>query len=205
MREKRALIKEETDTQRLLQEQHGNTLEDVIRIHLATGKVLLNLERKFSGLESANDKLADAYNQDNYADGAEQFQQTSDKDAELMDNVVSRISELKMMKEEPERVHKIFETHTQTTQKTTIDTPGVNFASIWSQSTHGAIRPPQLHITPFDGDVMNWQEFWDQFEASVDKASYSPVDKLNYLKSKLKGEALTAISGYQYLILTILW
>ena len=31
----------------------------------------------------------------------------------------------------------------------------------------------------------------------MDKASYSLVDKLNYLKSKLKGEALTAISGHQ--------
>ena len=44
---------------------------------------------------------------------------------------------------------------------------------------------------------MKWREFWDQFEASVDKTSYSSVDKLNYLKSKLKGETLTAISGYQ--------
>lgn len=196
-REKRALIKEEADAQRLLQEQHGNNLEDVIRIHLATGKVLLNLETKFSRLESANDKLAEAYDQNNDEDGAEQFQQTLDEDAALMDNVVSRISELKMMKEELERVRKNVEAHSQTTQPTTIDTPGVNLANIWSQSTHGAIRPPQLDITPFDGDVMKWREFWDQFEASVDKASYSPVDKLNYLKSKLKGEALTAISGYQ--------
>ena len=31
--------------------------------------------------------------------------------------------------------------------------------------------------------------------ASVDKADYAPVDKFNYLKSKLK--ALEAISGYQ--------
>ena len=59
------------------------------------------------------------------------------------------------------------------------------------------IKPPQLKITPFDGDVLKWQEFWDQFEASIDKAHYSPIDKLNYLKSKLKGEALSAISGYQ--------
>ena len=32
---------------------------------------------------------------------------------------------------------------------------------------------------------------------SVDKAAYAPVNKFNYHKSKLKGEALEAISGYQ--------
>ena len=42
---------------------------------------------------------------------------------------------------------------------------------------------------------MKWWEFWDQSEASDDKTSYSLVDKLNYLKSKLKGEALSTISG----------
>ena len=42
-----------------------------------------------------------------------------------------------------------------------------------------------------------WQEFWDAFEASIDKCRYSPVDKMTYLKSKLIGEALDAISGYQ--------
>ena len=86
------------DAQRLLQEQHGNKLEDVIRIHLAIRKVLLNLKTKFSKLESANDKLADAYDQNNDVDGVEQFQQMLDEDAKLMDNAVSRISELKMIK-----------------------------------------------------------------------------------------------------------
>jgi len=38
---------------------------------------------------------------------------------------------------------------------------------------------------------------WDAFNASVGKADYTPVDKFNYLKSKLWGEALEAISGYQ--------
>ena len=45
--------------------------------------------------------------------------------------------------------------------------------------------------------MLRWQEFWDAFETSVDKADYVPVDKFNYLKSKSRGEALEAISGYQ--------
>jgi len=45
--------------------------------------------------------------------------------------------------------------------------------------------------------VLKWKEFWDAFEASIDKVKYAPINKFNYLKSKLKGEALEAISGYQ--------
>ena len=41
---------------------------------------------------------------------------------------------------------------------------------IWSQpSLHGPIKPPQLDLAPFSGEVLIWQEFWDAFEAAVDK------------------------------------
>ena len=46
-------------------------------------------------------------------------------------------------------------------------------------------------------NILKWQEFWDVFEASIDKGRYSSVDKMTYLKSKLTSEALDAISGYQ--------
>ena len=115
--------------------------------------------------------------------------------------MVTKTSELKVLKEELERVRRGLEAQgrvTNTTQATSLSTStSINIASIWSQPAHGPIRPPQLEITPFDGDVLKWQEFWDQFEASIHKASYSSVDKFNYLKSKLRGDALGAISGYQ--------
>ena len=69
--------------------------------------------------------------------------------------------------------------------------------SIWSQPTLCPLKPPQLDISTFSGDMLKWQEFWDAFEASIHTASYAPVDKFNYLKSKLTGDALEAISGYQ--------
>lgn len=198
-REKRALIKEEAEAQKLLQEHHSNNLEDVIRLHLATGKILLNLETKLSRVESANEKIIEACDSNNDTTSAEQFQKELDEDAELMDAVLSRTSELKVMKEELERVRKNLETQSSnsTAHTAPISTSDVNLSNIWSQSTPGPIKPPQIDIRPFDGDVMKWREFWDQFEASVDKASYSPVDKFNYLKSKLRGDALSAISGYE--------
>ena len=184
-REKRALIKEEAEAQKLLQEHHSNNLEDVIRLHLATGKILLNLETKLSRVESANEKIIEACDSNNDTTSAEQFQRELDEDAELMDAVLSKTSELKMMKEELERVRKNLETQSSnsTAHTAPINTSDVNLSNIWSQSTPGPIKPPQIDIRPFDGDVMKWREFWDQFEASVDKASYSPVDKFNYLKS----------------------
>ena len=99
-REKRALIKEEAEAQLLLQEHHSNNLEDVIRLHLATGKILLNLETKLSRVESANEKIIEACDSNNDTTSAEQFQKELDEDAELMDAVLSRTSELKVMKEE---------------------------------------------------------------------------------------------------------
>ena len=199
-RDKRALIKEEAEAQKILQEKPTNNLEDVIRLHLATGKILLNLEVKFSRVELANEKVIEACESNNDLTNAEQFQKVLDEDAELMDSVLSRTSELKVMKEELERVRKTLETqssNSSTAHTAPLSTLGVNLSNIWSQSTPGPIKPPQIDIRPFDGDVMKWRKFWDQFEASVDKTSYSPVDKFNYLKSKLRGDALSAISGYE--------
>jgi len=80
----------------------------------------------------------------------------------------------------------------QSTQTTT------SVASIWSQPpVEGPIKPPHLEIPTFSGDLLRWQEFWDTFEGKIHKGKYSPVDKMSYLKSKLTGEALDAISGYQ--------
>ena len=73
----------------------------------------------------------------------------------------------------------------------------MEIASIWTQPNLEAIKPSQLDIKAFNGNVLKWQEFWDAFDASVHKVSYAPVDKFNYMKSKFEGEALEAISGYQ--------
>ena len=135
-RERRALIKEETKAQGLLQETYSNTLEDVTCLHMAVGKVLLNLEVKFSRLESANEKLIDAFEQNKDSEGAEQFQQVLDDDAEWIDGVLTKTSELKVLKAELERMHKELEIHsrgTRPTQTSPLHTSDVNTTNIWSQ------------------------------------------------------------------------
>ena len=182
-REKRALLKEEAEAQRVLQTNVNDDRTEIRRHLLNIGKVLLNLEMKLSRLELANEKLSEAYEQANDTEGAEQFQLTLDEESEIIDGVIDKVSQLKILKEELEQ------------RRRETETTGI--ANSCSPQPIAPLRPPQLDITPFGGDILKWQEFWDAFEASVHNAKYAAVDKLNYLKSRLKGEALEAISGYQ--------
>ena len=60
----------------------------------------------------------------------------------------------------------------------------------------GSVRLPKLEIPSFNGDKLKWSEFWDSFSASVHKNStISDIEKLNYLMSKLTGEARQSVSG----------
>ena len=61
--------------------------------------------------------------------------------------------------------------------------------------SHKEVRLPKLELPIFDGEVVQWPAFWDQFEAMVDNSEIPDVSKFVYLRSLLKGEALSAIIG----------
>ncbi|MEW8545649.1 MAG: DUF1759 domain-containing protein, partial [Candidatus Thiodiazotropha sp.] len=62
--------------------------------------------------------------------------------------------------------------------------------------TGNSLRLPKLEIPSFNGNTLKWTEFWDSFEATVhDNMSLSNIEKLNYLLSKLTGEAKHAVAG----------
>ena len=61
-----------------------------------------------------------------------------------------------------------------------------------------AIKLPKLELQKFDGNILKWQKFWDSFEASIHRNSnLQPVDKFNYLRAELEGDASTVISGLE--------
>ena len=65
-----------------------------------------------------------------------------------------------------------------------------------NSSKSASVRLPILEIPSFSGDKLKWTEFWDTFEASVHKnTSISDIQKLNYLLSKLSGEAKHSVLG----------
>ena len=57
-------------------------------------------------------------------------------------------------------------------------------------------RLPKLSLPFFSGETLMWQTFRDSFDAAVHNShSLSKVQKFNYLRAQLQGDALRAIAG----------
>ena len=55
---------------------------------------------------------------------------------------------------------------------------------------------PMLTLPVFSGDPASWQTFWDSFSATVhNNPALGCIQKFNYLKSQLQGDAARAIAG----------
>ncbi len=52
-----------------------------------------------------------------------------------------------------------------------------------------ATRLPQRQIRHFKGDILEWTSFWETFNAAIHSSSLTTVQKFDYLKEYLKGEA----------------
>ena len=58
-------------------------------------------------------------------------------------------------------------------------------------------RLPKLHLPTFSGSPLDWQGFWDSFQAAVhSNPVLDNVQKFNYLRTQLLDEASHAISGF---------
>lgn len=59
------------------------------------------------------------------------------------------------------------------------------------------IKLPKLNIPVFSGNYMEWQSFHDLYVSSIhDYTKLSPVQKLQYLKSLLRGEAANLLRHF---------
>ena len=52
------------------------------------------------------------------------------------------------------------------------------------------VKLPKLNLPVFNGDVLQWQSFWDQFVAAVDSTDLPDVSKFSYLGASLEGESV---------------
>ena len=72
-------------------------------------------------------------------------------------------------------------------------------ASLVASSTHhpkSDFRLPRIELPKFGGDLDNWKDFKERFEAMVNQNSrLQPVEKMHYLKDCLVGEALDAVKN----------
>ena len=63
-----------------------------------------------------------------------------------------------------------------------------------SASTSHRVRLPKLDVPTFDGDILKWVTFWEQFTVSVhDRPHLSKAEKLAYLRHSLKDGAAKGI------------
>ena len=87
---------------------------------------------------------------------------------------------------------------THTTQETTDDLsllPPQSFRG-HTEGKQFATHLPKLEIPVFTGEPLDWQPFWDCFEAAIHvNPSLSAVQKLSYLRAQLRGEAARTIAG----------
>ena len=55
----------------------------------------------------------------------------------------------------------------------------------------------KLNLPTFSGRTLDWLSFWDSYESAIHRnPSLSEVQKFNYLKSLLNGDALQTIAGF---------
>ncbi|GFW03838.1 uncharacterized protein TNCV_2049541 [Trichonephila clavipes] len=79
-----------------------------------------------------------------------------------------------------------------------VDTVSRNIQVIDSNSLECMnINLPKLHINKYSGNYSEWLDFYNLFESSIHNNNrLSKVDKFNYLKSYLCGNALACINGF---------
>ncbi|KAK3892369.1 hypothetical protein Pcinc_003777 [Petrolisthes cinctipes] len=56
-------------------------------------------------------------------------------------------------------------------------------------------RLPKLELPRFDGDLKQWQSFWEQFSSHIDNTELPTISKLTYLLSLLDGTAKDMVEG----------
>ena len=60
------------------------------------------------------------------------------------------------------------------------------------------VKLPKLVITKFQGTHLDWQRFWGQFEAEIDKSDINQVAKFSYLKELLVPKVRAVIDGLPF-------
>lgn len=108
----------------------------------------------------------------------------------ILDNTETMMNSDKYVKEHQDELSTIQDLY---------DNAVIQIEEIKSTSTKKrSVKLPQLDIPHFDGNYMAWQSFHDLFEQAVYKdSSISSVEKLQLLKTVLKGEAGQMIKHLQ--------
>lgn len=83
---------------------------------------------------------------------------------------------------------------TPTNDSTSQPTPAND--STFTNRGQVAARLPKLTVPMLGGDPLDWQPFWDSYEAAIhSNTQLNGAQKLSYLRAQLRGDAAQAIAG----------
>ena len=95
-------------------------------------------------------------------------------------------------------VHRLGQEHTELMQQQqaaavpgTLSSASSTVPTAATPSVTGATttRLPQRQIRHFKGDILEWTSFWETFNAAIHTSNIPTVQKFDYLKEYLKGDA----------------
>ena len=96
----------------------------------------------------------------------------------------------------PSTLEKQLEKLLQLEEKHLLKSEALESASLKFQTS--SVNLPKLDFEKYSGDLSRFQEFWDSFFSAVHESKrLRPVEKLNYLRAKLEGNAKRAIAGLE--------
>ena len=64
-----------------------------------------------------------------------------------------------------------------------------------NKSISSEIKLPKIDLPKFNGNVLEWQAFWDRFKVTIHDSDIADVQKFTYLLSVVDGEAKSTIKG----------
>ena len=76
-----------------------------------------------------------------------------------------------------------------------ISAPDKDKDSTDSETPSVQAKLPKLELPRFNGEITQWQSFWDQFSSHIDDTDLPIISKLTYLLSLLDGPAKDAVEG----------
>ena len=110
---------------------------------------------------------------------------------ELTESLIREDAFIDVMTKIDRALTKIFNLETNNSEHSSVRQTTSNHTRSPSNPTKTIkVKLPKLELKPFDGNILNWQPFWDRFQSSIDSNSnISPVDKFVYLQSYLSPSA----------------
>ena len=136
------------------------------------------LNRKAESLQQLDSKIQ------SMIEGADDVERDTFESIEVQDLLIEKLTRLKCY----------LEKNSSTTRTLPPAVPGAPESVVQPSA---ASRLPKLDLPRFSGEPLEWQTFWDSFQAAVhSNTKLTGVEKFNYLRSLLDGEASRTVSGF---------